>query len=143
MTDDELGVIAGIIKKKDFEIGETILSASEEEHALYLIRSGEVKACMSASDGEIFTLTILKEGDIFGEMSFADATSRSADIVAISDVKTYVVDASDFDSIVDANPRLVQKFMKNIIMTTHDIVRNMNSRYMEMLNYMWGRKRFT
>lgn len=143
MTEEELAVVSKITQKKDFKLGQTIFKASDAGHSLFLIRSGEVKACVAAPDGEVFTLTILREGDIFGQMSFADATSRSATITTISDVKTFVIEGSDFETIVDANPRIVQKVMKNIILAAHAIVRNMNSRYIEMINYMWGRKRFT
>jgi CRP-like cAMP-binding protein len=94
-------------------------------------------------DGELFTLTLMKDGDIFGEMSFLDGRPRSASIVAISEVDTYVIDKDDFETLVDGNPRLTYKLLRNIVFTIHSIVRGMNSRYIEMINYMWGRKRGT
>jgi CRP/FNR family cyclic AMP-dependent transcriptional regulator len=143
LTDNELDIIARITNEKDFELGETIFKESEDGHCLYVIRSGEVKACVTAPNGERFTLTIMKDGDIFGEMSFVDGRLRSATVIAISDVKTFVMDKSDFEALVDKNPRLIHKVMEKIVLSVHSIVRGMNSRYMEMINYMWGRKRFT
>jgi len=142
LTDDELGIISSITHKKDFKLGETAFKTSEEGQSLYLIRSGEVKVCLEAPDGEIFTLTILKDGDIFGQMSFIDAAPRSATVIAISDVETFMIERSDFEKIIDDNPRIVHKVMRNIVQHAHSIVRGMNSRYIEMMNYMWGRKRF-
>ena len=142
LTDDELSVISRITQKKDFKLGETVFKASEDGQSLYLIRSGEVKVCVEAPDGEVFTLTILKDGDIFGQMSFVDAAPRSATLIAISDVETFTIEKSDFEKIVDNNPRIVYKVMRNIVHHAHSIVRGMNSRYIEMMNYMWGRKRF-
>ena len=130
LVEEELASLAGIIKKQDFPLGETIFKASQEGHALYFIRSGEAKACMAAPDGELFTLRILKEGDVFGAMSFVDATQRSATIIAISDL-------------ADQASGISLKLMENIIRGAHIIVREMNARYIEMINYMWGRKRFT
>ncbi len=142
LTDDELGVLAGITQKKDFNLGETAFKTSEEGQSLYLIRSGEVKVCLEAPDGEVFTLNILKDGDIFGQMSFIDAAPRSATVIAISDVETFIIERSDFEKVIDDNPRMVHKVMRNIVHHAHSIVRGMNSRYIEMMNYMWGRKRF-
>ena len=142
-TDRELEIIAKITNEKDFELGETIFKESENGSSLYVLRSGEVKAYVSAPDGENFTLAIMKDGDIFGQMSFIDGQPRSATIMAISDVKTFVMEKTDFATIIDENPRLVHKILKKIVLNVHSIVRGMNSRYREMINYMWGRKRFT
>ena len=142
-TDRELEIIAKITNEKDFELGETIFKESENGSSFYVLRSGEVKAYVSAPDGENFTLAIMKDGDIFGQMSFIDGQPRSATIMAISDVKTFVMEKTDFETIIDENPRLVHKILKKIVLNVHSIVRGMNSRYREMINYMWGRKRFT
>jgi CRP-like cAMP-binding protein len=143
LTDDELGVIAKITNRKDFKLGDTVFGESENGQSVYIIKRGEVKACKVAPDGELFTLTIMKDGDIFGEMSFLDGRPRSATIIAMSDLETYVIERSDFETIVDENPRIIYKIMRNIVFTIHSIVRGMNARYIEMINYMWGRKRFT
>jgi len=143
LTDGEIDVIAQITNQKTFKLGETIFKESDEGQSLYVIRSGEVKASVSAPNGEIFTLTMLKDGDIFGQMSFIDGRPRSATIIAVSEVETIVMEKSDFESIIDGNPRLIHKIMGKIVFNIHSIVRAMNARYMEMINYMWGRKRFT
>jgi CRP/FNR family transcriptional regulator, cyclic AMP receptor protein len=141
LSDDELSAVSKIVKRKDFKLGETVFRDSEDGNSLYLIKRGEVKACKTAPDGELFTLTLMKDGDIFGEMSFLDGRPRSATIVAISDLETYVLEKNDFDTLVESNPRMVFKLLKNIIFIIHSIVRGMNSRYVEMVNYMWGRRR--
>ncbi|OGP13942.1 MAG: hypothetical protein A2054_04625 [Deltaproteobacteria bacterium GWA2_55_10] len=141
LTDTEVAAIAPIVNKKSFKTGETVFKESEDGQSLFIIRKGEVKACKTAPDGELFTLTIMKDGDIFGEMSFLDGRPRSATIVAVSDLDTYIIDKNDFETLVDANPRIIYKLLRNIVFTIHSIVRGMNSRYIEMINYMWGRKR--
>ncbi len=142
LADEGLSVISKITKKMEFKLGEIIFKISDSGQSMYIIRSGEVKVCVAAPDGELFTLTILKGGDTFGEMSFIDATTRAATVVAISDVKAFVIDGADFETIGDAHLGIIQPFMRNIIHNIHSIVRNMNYRYIEMVNYMWGRKRF-
>ncbi|MEE8575099.1 MAG: cyclic nucleotide-binding domain-containing protein [Thermodesulfobacteriota bacterium] len=140
-TDAELEVVSTVVKKKDFTTGETVFKESETGESLYMIHRGEVKACKMGPDGELFTLTLMKDGEIFGEMSFLDGRPRSATIVAISDLETYMIDKPDFETLVDEHPRIIYKMLKNIVFTIHAIVKGMNTRYIEMMNYMWGRRR--
>lgn len=141
LSDKEVAVVASIVNTQQFKTGDTVFKESQDGQSLYILKKGEVKACKIAPDGELFTLTIMKDGDIFGEMSFLDGRPRSATIVAISDIETYVIEKSDFETLVDDNPRIIFKLLKNIVFTIHSIVRGMNSRYIEMINYMWGRRR--
>ncbi|MBI5234700.1 MAG: cyclic nucleotide-binding domain-containing protein [Deltaproteobacteria bacterium] len=141
LSDKEVAIVAPIVNTKQFKTGETVFKESQDGQSLYILKKGEVKACKIAPDGELFTLTIMKDGDIFWEMSFLDGRPRSATIVAISDIETYVIEKSDFETLVDGNPRIIFKLLKNIVFTIHSIVRGMNSRYIEMINYMWGRRR--
>ncbi len=141
LSDNEIAIVAGVVNRKSFKLGDTIFKESEDGAALYIIKRGEVKACKIAPDGEQFTLMIMKDGDIFGEMSFLDGRPRSATIVAVSDLDTFVIDKKDFETLVDGHPRIIYKLLKNIVFTIHSIVRGMNSRYIEMINYMWGRRR--
>ncbi|MEE9614282.1 MAG: cyclic nucleotide-binding domain-containing protein [Thermodesulfobacteriota bacterium] len=141
LSDEERATVAEIIEEEEFKVGDTIFKESEGGQSLYIIRRGEVKACKMAPDGELLTLTVMKDGEIFGEMSFLDGRPRSATIVAISDIEAYVMDRGKFEGLVDGHPRIIYKLMKNIVFTIHSIVRGMNTRYMEMVNYMWGRKR--
>lgn len=141
LTDDELEAVAGIVKLQEFKTGATVFSDGEAGDSLYIIKKGEVKACKVAPDGELFTLTLMNEGEIFGEMSFLDGRPRSASIIAIMDIELFVIERENFEKLVDEKPWVVYKMLKNIVFAIHSIVRGMNTRYVEMVNYMWGRKR--
>ncbi len=143
LTDEEVKVVSGVTRKASYKLGDTVFKEGEDGQSIYIIKKGEVKACKTAPDGELFTLTIMREGEIFGEMSFLDGRHHTSTIVAITDLDVYVINRKDFETIIEGHPWIVYKLMKNIVFTIHAIVRGMNSRYMEMINYMWGRKRFT
>ncbi len=142
LDDEALSVISKITRKSAFQPGETVFRTSDAGHSLFILAKGEVKVLLAAPDGEHFTLTTLKDGDVFGEMGFVDATNRSATVEAISDVTAFVIDGADFSTFSDDHPRIACTVIKNIVHNVHAIVRSMNSRYIEMVNYMWGRKRF-
>ncbi|MEE8185148.1 MAG: cyclic nucleotide-binding domain-containing protein [Thermodesulfobacteriota bacterium] len=141
LNDTELDVIAGVLERKKFKVGDIVFKENEDGDSLYIIRKGEVKACKTAPDGELLTLTLMKDGDIFGEMSFLDGRARTASIVAMTEVETFVITKSEFERLVDDNPRMIYKMLKNLVYHIHSIVRGMNARYLEMVTYMWGRKR--
>ncbi|MBI5894422.1 MAG: cyclic nucleotide-binding domain-containing protein [Deltaproteobacteria bacterium] len=141
LTEDELKAISPIINKKNYKVGDAIFKENEDGTSMYIIKKGEVKACKTAPDNELLTLTLMKDGDIFGEMSFLDGRPRSATIIAIADTEVYTIEKADFENLLDKQPRMVYKLMRSIVFHIHVIVRGMNSRYMEMVNYMWGRKR--
>ena len=141
LADDELEVVSKILSQEEFKMGDTIFDDGEEGESLYILRRGEVKACKVAPDGEPFTLTLMKEGEIFGEMSFLDGRRRSATIIALTNLEVFVMERGDFETLIEAHPWIVYKLLKNIVFTIHSIVRGMNTRDLEMVNYMWGRKR--
>ena len=141
LNDNELAVIAGSLEKQEYKTGDVVFKENEDGDSLYVIRKGEVKACKTAPDGELLTLVLMKDGDIFGEMSFLDGRARTATIVAMTDLETYVITKADFEKLVDDNPRLIYKVLKSLVFHIHSIVRGMNTRYLEMVSYMWGRKR--
>lgn len=141
LTDAEMATVAPLLKQIEYKLGETVFDESEDGKSLYIIKKGEVKACKTTPEGELLTLTIMKDGDIFGEMSFLDGRPRSASIVALSELEVFVMEKTEFEKLVELHPKIIYKLMRNIVFTVHSIVRRMNTRYLEMVNYMWGRKR--
>lgn len=141
LEDSELEVVSSIVSDQSFAIGATVFEEGQQGESLFIIKTGDVKACKTTPEGELLTLTHMEKGEIFGEMSFLDGSVRSATIVSTSELECFVMNKSDFDKFVDSDPKIVFKLLKNMIYSIHPIVRRMNTRYMDMINYMWGRKR--
>jgi CRP/FNR family transcriptional regulator, cyclic AMP receptor protein len=51
---------------------------------LFLIRSGLAKVRTYTADGDEVVMSLLGEGDVFGEMAVLDGATRSADVVALT-----------------------------------------------------------
>ena len=141
LEDDELDTLNQILKRKVYSSGDVIFRDDEAGEVLYVIKRGEVKVCKGGPNGELQTITILKDGDICGEMSFLDGRPHSATVIAIVETEIYQLKKVDFDKLIYSKPMLVYKIMRNIIFSVHAIVRGMNARYVDMVNYMWGRRR--
>ena len=61
---------------------ERIITRGEPGNDMFIVHSGSFKV-IDESAGEDFVLTILKPGDVFGEMSFIDGMPRSATVVSM------------------------------------------------------------
>ena len=141
LTEDELDTLAQILKRRAYKTGESLFKEDEVGETLYVIKKGEVKVCKVGPDGELQTITLLKDGDVCGEMSFLDGRPHSATVIALTDTEAYLLKKEDFEKLIPTHPYLAYKIMKNIIFTIHAIVRGMNARYVDMISYMWGRRR--
>jgi len=71
--------------------GQTIVSEGDDGTLMYMIRSGTVEVQVNGVPVEE-----ISEGGIFGEMALLERTTRSADIVAKTDVHAVPLDEKRF-----------------------------------------------
>ncbi len=88
-----------------FGPGEVILRQGEPGDSLYVVRVGEV-AVRVAMHGVQRDVATLSAGQFFGEMSLMTGESRSATVVARTDVQCYVVSKEAFQEILESKPDL-------------------------------------
>lgn len=141
-TGEEIKAVSEIINEVDYLPGKAIFEEDVEGSTLYIIKSGEVKVTKKDPEGRDQVLTLLKEGDIFGEMSFLDGRPHSAAITAVHSTRVIQIEKGDFDKFIDEYPKASYKIMKNIVFHVDTIVRKMNTTYVDMVSYMFGRRRF-
>ena len=66
------------------ETGQVIVMEQDWGESLFLVSSGLAKVRTFTMDGEEIVMSLLGEGDLFGEMAALDGSSRSADVVALT-----------------------------------------------------------
>jgi CRP-like cAMP-binding protein len=104
--DTELSEIATTVGVKRFNKHQFIVRESEPGDTFFMIVSGSISVCRIASDGRETILSILKEGDFFGEMSMFDTSLRSASIKALTEVEVGTINRTDFLDLIDRNPKI-------------------------------------
>ncbi|MDR1363068.1 MAG: Crp/Fnr family transcriptional regulator [Spirochaetaceae bacterium] len=92
--------------KRNYKEGGLIFAEGEQGHELYIIKKGTVKIARILDGNEVI-LSILKEGDIFGEMAVIDDKPRSAIAVALEDVTVMAVLKENFASISETQPQII------------------------------------
>ncbi len=92
--------------------GRVIFNEGDEGSAMYVIIDGEVEIVKRTSLETSKTLTTLKKGDIFGEMSLIDSMPRSATAIAKKPGKLLVMDEALFYSLARNNADFSFKMIK-------------------------------
>ena len=100
---------------------EAILMKGEDVPGIYIVASGNVEIHAGSSSGAI---TLIGEGDVFGEMSLIERTTASATVRAHSDETTMVLVNGDmFRSKLDEIPALAAGFFKGMALPLADRLR--------------------
>ena len=68
--------------------------------SLFLLRSGLAKVRTYTADGDEVVMSLLGEGDVFGEMSALDGAVRSADVVALTPLHLVKMRSAPFSALL-------------------------------------------
>jgi CRP-like cAMP-binding protein len=105
-ADDEAAAVAATVTDRHYGKHQFVVRENDPGDTFYLLVKGSVSVCRIAPDGRETILSILKEGDFFGEMSMFDSSLRSASIKTLTDVEVGAIRQSDFLTLLDRNPRI-------------------------------------
>ncbi|TNF95923.1 MAG: cyclic nucleotide-binding domain-containing protein [Gammaproteobacteria bacterium] len=139
LSDDECAVLAGLVEKRKLKNGENLIKEGECEHCLYVVVSGKLGVTRNVCGGsgcEDITLHVLSAGHFAGEMGFVDGMEHTASLQSLGKSEVLALDRQALESQLEAHPHLVYQVMRSIIRSGHDIVRRMNSQYVELTNYI-------
>jgi len=106
LSETDLETFADMVQLKRYPKGAFIVTQNERGSTMYLLVSGRVKVSLASPSGKELALNYLEAPAHFGEMSLVDAEPRSADVIAVTDVELFSLDAKDLSSAIQINPRL-------------------------------------
>jgi CRP-like cAMP-binding protein len=100
-----------------YTAGEVIFREGDLGTEMFIIQDGTVDI-IKHINGEAHVLSHLEKGDFFGEMAVLENVPRTADAVAVSDVRTVVINGARFDEMLRKNPevavRIIRKYSKRL-----------------------------
>ena len=102
-----LADLAPLMKEMQYEQGIEIFKEGETGDCMYIIQQGNIKIHKGNT-----TLAILKEKEVFGELSLLDADTRSASATADTDCILYKIDQEPFYELMDERPEVAKGFIK-------------------------------
>lgn len=86
LTDEEMGRVKKELRIRRYARRETIIQKGSPGDSLLFLLSGKLQVIDVTDDGRMVSLRILSEGDFFGEISVIQGSTRSASVIALSEV---------------------------------------------------------
>ena len=96
LADDQLDLLLDRHRETSHQIDQVIVMEQDWGESLFLIRSGLAKVRTYTADGDEVIMSLLGQGDVFGEMAALDGASRSADVVALTPLRLVKMRAAPF-----------------------------------------------
>jgi CRP-like cAMP-binding protein len=105
-SDEDLNAVAALMQTRKFAKHAVLVYEGDPGDALFIIIRGNVAVTRVSNDGKEAILSILKEGDFFGEMGVLDASPRSATIKALSEANVAVLARDEFLNLLGKTPQM-------------------------------------
>ena len=110
---DEVKLICEKAYEKRYGKGEVIFfESTARDDRLYILVAGRVKLTMLSPEGKEKVLTILQEGDIFGEISLFDQDTHPLTAEVIEEARLVILAFADLEAIIMKNPRVAIKIIQ-------------------------------
>jgi CRP/FNR family cyclic AMP-dependent transcriptional regulator len=98
-------------EKRTWPGGSQLIIEGEAGEEVYFLLSGRVKVTLYGEEGREIVLSILKAGDMVGEMSIIDDKPRSANVEAIEPIECLVIEKSAFLSYLSRHHKVYMRFL--------------------------------
>lgn len=106
--------VMGFTKLLSFKAGDRIFSQGDEGDEIYLIAKGKVRIVLQINENLTYHISTFAKGSFFGEFSFLDGASRSADAIAEVDTEIFSISRANFDTLAQDHKRFAIQFMAGI-----------------------------
>jgi CRP/FNR family cyclic AMP-dependent transcriptional regulator len=115
LSEAELARFADVTREREYPKNSVILFEDDPGDALYIVSSGQVKVVLIGEDGREVILSVLGDGDFFGEMALIDDEPRSAHVIAMRDSQLLVLRRDDFQAELVAQPKIGLKLLRVLV----------------------------
>jgi len=103
---DAIKYLGSYMNRQSFPRGSVIFANGDPGTGLMGVLAGAVKISVASADGRDIVLTIMHEGEIFGEIALLDGHPRTADATAMTDCELMVIERRDFIPFLRSQPDL-------------------------------------
>lgn len=112
LDSEELELLCENSYAKFYEKDEVIFFENDSVKKLYLLVNGKVKLSMLSADGKEKVLTILQEGDIFGELSLFDEDPHPLTAEVVDGARLLIIPWNEMEKLITKKPSLAIKIIE-------------------------------
>ncbi|RMG40708.1 MAG: ATP-binding cassette domain-containing protein [Candidatus Dadabacteria bacterium] len=112
LPEDVLIHIKKCFRTRRFHFGEVIVREGSKNTAIFLIKSGRARAVTLNAEGEEVSLGILREGDLFGEMSLLYNRPSIATVRSSAESEVLYLEEESFKALLSEFPSIREHLIK-------------------------------
>lgn len=114
LTPDEIALIRPELRFRHFNKREVVLHKGGSGDALLFLLSGQLQVVDITEDGRAIGLRMLAPGDFFGEIALINDSTRSASVVATSDVLVAFLPAATALHLFSHSPSVARQMLRHL-----------------------------
>jgi CRP-like cAMP-binding protein len=96
LRESDLEFLGPLFVEREYPRNRVIRFAHDPCDAFYVVLRGQVKVMLIAEDGREVVLSLVRQGDFFGEMTLLDDEPYAASVIASEDSRLLVLRRDDF-----------------------------------------------
>ncbi len=137
LTDDQVHALASIAYCRRLIDQELLIQEGHSDNSLHIITEGALAVTRDLGQGsEYTTIHVLRTGDMAGEMGFISGRPHTATLRSLGQTQVCSIERDAFELLLNDHPWMVYRVMQNIVQVSQDILRRMNSQYVELTKYI-------
>jgi len=107
--------------------GQVLFHKGDAGHCLYAILAGRVQIYLQDDHGHVVVLSVLKAGEVFGEMALLDGGVRSASAISLSPGELFRLERETFVDLLTTSPPLLSRLFADLTQR----IRHTDERYFQ------------
>lgn len=114
LSSDDIAELKRLLKLKQYRRGEVMVEFGAEADEVYFIRKGTASIAVPvAGDGQR-RLALFSPGMSFGEIAMLDHSTRSAIVIAETEIECHLLKRGDFESLAETHPHIKITLLRNM-----------------------------
>lgn len=113
LDEDDVATVLSYAEARRYAGGEVAVRCGDEDRGLYIVTAGGFEVLVPTPGG-VRRVSLLRPGDIFGDLSFFDGEPRSADVRAVESSEALIMMPAGFNRLRLAHPRLAVSFVLDL-----------------------------
>ncbi|TGN17322.1 GNAT family N-acetyltransferase [Leptospira idonii] len=130
-TEQEATKLLSMLDLIEYEPGAVVFKQNQESQGLFCVLEGSVEVNVEKEDGKKSVISILNQGEIFGELGFVAKTQRNATISVRDKAKLLILTPNEFQKLELQSPSLAIKLLTNLFVTLAQRFTEMSRRMLE------------
>ncbi|TNE43687.1 MAG: Crp/Fnr family transcriptional regulator [Deltaproteobacteria bacterium] len=112
LDEAEIDSIVPLLRYNKYVKDQVIVEMGDPGRALFIVETGTLKVVLNDNKEREVILSLLREGDFFGEIALLDEKPRSATVIALVPTRLYSLERDLFLEYVESNPKALLQILK-------------------------------